>query len=177
MEKGIYHIKQFWKPALIIAVLVSLFFPLESSAGSIISITRSAFCKDIKHLEPVNLLEGRGRIENGKALFFWMEFQGGEDAFDLLMEKGHLPVSHIWRSGIIVIDKIPVGITPEKWLEHRESIKRHFKKHGFFTYRTFSFKEYFDSDHYEIVILDAYGKGVPRVGGTKAYRPSIRVHR
>ena len=38
-------------------------------------------------------------------------------------------------------------------------------------------KEYFDSDHYEIVILDAYGKGVPRVGGTKAYRPSIRVYR
>jgi hypothetical protein len=64
----------------------------------------------------------------------------------------------------------------EMWTEQADAIRNQFKKQGFFTWRTQSFKRNFKEGHWYVSVLDANKKPIRKSGsGTEAFRPEIVI--
>jgi len=144
-------------------------------AQALIQVTRSDFCRGIHNREPRDKVSGEVLTRPGQELYFWMEFTAGHPALDILEKGGELPIFHYWRKGIVVTDKPNVGITQEKWLETRDTIRSQVAEKGCFNWRTFSYKQNLESVTYTILILDANGDAVTSVGSGKPLKPEIKV--
>ena len=139
-------------------------------------VERESFCKGIREREPADPFTGVAEIKKGEGVFLWMEIKAGERALTMLEAKGQMCIYHAWASEKGVVDVIDIGIQKENWTEHVNAIKNQFKKQGFFTWRTQSFKRNFKEGRWYVSILDANKKPVRKVGsGTEASRPQIVI--
>jgi hypothetical protein len=94
----------------------------------------------------------------------------------MLEAKGQMSIYHAWASEKGVTDIIDIGLMKERWLELTSAIKNQFRKQGFFTWRTQSFKRNFKEGRWYVSILDANKKPVRKTGsGTEAFRPEIVI--
>jgi hypothetical protein len=144
-------------------------------AQALIQVTRSDFCRSIQNREPREKVSGEVLMKPGQELYFWMEFTAGQPALDILEKTGELPIFHHWRKGIVVTDKPNVGMTQEKWLENRGTIRSQVAEKGYFNWRTFSYKQNLESVTYTILMQDGNGDAVTSVGSGKPLRKEIKV--
>jgi hypothetical protein len=144
-------------------------------AQALIQVTRSDFCRSIQNREPKEKVSGEVKMKPGQELYFWIEFTAGQPALDMLEKKGELPIFHYWRKGIIVTDKPSVGITQERWLETRSTIRSQVAEKGFFYWRTFSYKQNLEPVTYTILIQDGNGNAVTSMGSDKQLRKEVKV--
>ena len=146
------------------------------NAQPLFEVERESFCKVIREREPVDPFTGIAEFRKGEGVFLWMEIRAGERALTMLEAKGRMPIYHAWASEKWVTDVINVGITKERWQELSNGIRSQFRKQGFFTWRTQSFKRNFKDGRWYVSILDANKKPVRKVGsGSEAFRPEIVI--
>ena len=81
------------------------------------------------------------------------EVVGKEAALRELETNGELPITHVWRRGIVVVGKRDVGITQAQWLKSKKQLETEVATQQFFTWRTFSYKEN-PNDSYLVSVLD-----------------------
>ena len=136
-----------------------------------IEITRADFCLGIKDREPLNIVRDSIRLAANSELFFWMEFQGGQKAIQTLEATGQLLVRHQWRRGIMVTDAIEVGITVDKWLEHRDAMRAQVREKGFFTYRTYSYRPFGNTIPTQSSPWMATDNAVYQIGSDRMFKP------
>jgi hypothetical protein len=166
------------KTPLQFALVLTAFFVLTTygMAQPLFEVERESFCKVIREREPVDSFTGPAEIKRGEGVFLWMEIKAGERALTMLEAKGQMPIYHAWASEKWVTDMIDIGITKERWLELSSAIKSQFRKQGFFTWRTQSFKRNFKEGRWYVSILDTNKKPVRKSGsGTEAFRPEIVI--
>ncbi|KNC67859.1 hypothetical protein [Pseudoalteromonas ardens] len=158
--------------------LLLMIFPVHVAfSKGVISISRASYALSVENREAVDLVSGSVFVKPNKELYFWFEFQGGQEALNILEQFGYLSVKTIWRSGITTTDNIEVGISQEKWLLNRRSLRKMFKEKGYFTFRTFSYKATLRNGKYEVLVKDGRNKAVSMIGENRAYRPSIKVRK
>ncbi len=154
-------------------------FSIFSTAGMaqpLFEVERESFCKGVREREPVDPLTTIAEIRKGEGVFLWMEIKAGERALTMLEAKGQMPIYHAWASETWVTDIIDIGITKDRWLEHASAIKAQFRRQGFFTWRTQSFKRNFREGLWYVSVLDANKKPVRKSGsGQEAFRPEIII--
>lgn len=168
------RIKIFYR---LIPVLILSFFPsVQSIAQPLFEVERDAFCRSVQRHEPQNPFSAIAEIKKGEGIFLWMEMKAGQRALAMLESKGEMPVYHAWASEIGVIDLINIGMTKERWLEQADAIRDEFKRRGFFTWRTQSYKKNLKEGRWYVSVLDANKKPVKKSGsGTEAFRPEIVI--
>jgi len=158
-----------------ILVVLHILVP-HANAQPLFEVERESFCKGVKDREPVNHFSNVTEIRKGEGVFLWMEIKAGERALTMLEAKGQMSIYHAWASEKGVTDIIDIGLTKERWLELTSAIKNQFRKQGFFTWRTQSFKRNFKEGRWYVSILDANKKPVRKTGsGTEAFRPEILI--
>ena len=165
----------FLMKASITCLLFAPCFVSLCEGDSLIQVTRSTFCGTVAEREPINIVSEEVQMKRSKELFFWMEYTAGKAALDYLEKHGELPIFHYWRRGIVVTDHPDVGITQEQWLENRDKIRARVEKKGFFTWRTFSYKQNIVPAKYNISVLDANEDAVASVGSNRPLRPEIKI--
>ncbi len=166
------------KVLLKIFIWAAFFFILASHghAQPLFEVEREAFCRSVQSHEPQNPFSGIAEIKKGEGIFLWMEMKAGERALTMLESKGEMPVYHAWASEIGVIDLINIGITKERWMEQADAIRDEFKRRGFFTWRTQSYKRNMKEGRWYVSVLDANKKPVRQSGsGTEVCRPEIVI--
>jgi len=167
------------KTPLQFALVLTAFFVLTTygMAQPLFEVERESFCKVIRERESVDsFITGVAEIKKGEGVFLWMEIKAGERALTMLEAKGQMSIYHAWASEKWVTDIVDIGITKERWLELSSAIKNQFRRQGFFTWRTQSFKRNFREGHWYVSILDANKKPVRKSGsGTEAFRPEIVI--
>lgn len=157
----------------LVALLV---VPISGMAQPLFEVERESFCKVIGEREPVDPFTGVAEIRKGEGVFLWIEIKAGERALTMLEAKGQMSIYHAWASEKWVTDIIDIGITKERWLELAGAVKNQFRKQGFFTWRTQSFKRNFKEGRWYVSILDANKKPVRKSGsGQEAFRPEIVI--
>lgn len=157
----------------LVALLV---VPISGMAQPLFEVERESFCKGIGEREPVDPFTGVVEIRKGEGVFLWIEIKAGERALTMLEAKGQMSIYHAWASEKWVTDIIDIGITKERWLELAGAVKNQFRKQGFFTWRTQSFKRNFKEGRWYVSILDANKKPVRKSGsGQEAFRPEIVI--
>ena len=145
-------------------------------AQPLFEVERESFCKGVQEREPMSPFSGVAEIKKGEGIFLWMEIKAGERALTMLEAKGQMSIYHAWASEKGVTDIIDIGLTKERWLELASAIKNQFRKQGFFTWRTQSFKRNFKEGRWYVSILDANKKPVRKTGsGTEAFRPEVVI--
>jgi len=155
---------------------VFVIIPAYGNAQPLFEVERESFCKGVQGHEPMNSFSGVAEIKKGEGVFLWMEIRAGERALTMLEAKGQMSIYHAWASEKGVTDIIGIGLTKERWLEIASAIKNQFRKQGFFTWRTQSFKRNFKEGRWYVSILDANKKPVRKTGsGTEAFRPEIVI--
>ena len=155
---------------------VFVIIPAYSNAQPLFEVERESFCKGVQEREPMSPFSGVAEIKKGEGIFLWMEIKAGERALTMLEAKGQMSIYHAWASEKGVTDIIDIGLTKERWLELASAIKNQFRKQGFFTWRTQSFKRNFKEGRWYVSILDANKKPVRKTGsGTEAFRPEIVI--
>ena len=162
---------------LTVVLIGSIAFPVTATAEAIIDIKRWTFCKGVQDREAKDAVSDTVYHGDVKELFFWMEIVGGREALATLEASGQLRIRHEWRRGIFVTDNIDVGITPDRWLEYREAIRKQVEEGGLFTYRTYSFKKNLRIGRYKIIVSDGHGNHVTELGGRGQFRPTIEISR
>jgi hypothetical protein len=168
------RIKIFLQINLILTVL--LIGISYGNAQPLFEVERESFCKGVQEHEPMNPFSGVAEIKKGEGVFLWMEIRAAERALTMLEAKGRMPIYHAWASEKGVTDMIDVGIKDETWTEQANAIRNQFKKQGFFTWRTQSFKRNFKEGHWYVSVLDANKKPIRKSGsGTEAFRPEIVI--
>jgi len=166
--------KTFFKFALLLMAFF-IFIP-HGHAQPLFEVERESFCKSVEGREPMDPFSGVAEIKKGESVFLWMEIRAGERALTMLEAKGQMSIYHAWASEKGVTDMIDIGIMKERWLELTDEIKIQFRKQGFFTWRTQSFKRNFKEGRWYVSILDANKKPVRKSGsGTEAFRPEIVI--
>lgn len=157
----------------LVALLV---VPIPGMAQPLFEVERESFCKGIGEREPVDPFTGVVEIRKGEGVFLWIEIKAGERALTMLEAKGQMSIYHAWASEKWVTDIIDIGITKERWVELAGAVKNQFRKQGFFTWRTQSFKRNFKEGRWYVSILDANKKPVRKSGsGQEAFRPEIVI--
>lgn len=157
----------------LVALLV---VPIPGMAQPLFEVERESFCKGIGEREPVDPFTGVVEIRKGEGVFLWIEIKAGERALTMLEAKGQMSIYHAWASEKWVTDIIDIGITKERWFELAGAVKNQFRKQGFFTWRTQSFKRNFKEGRWYVSILDANKKPVRKSGsGQEAFRPEIVI--
>jgi hypothetical protein len=155
---------------------VFVIIPAYSNAQPLFEVERESFCKGVQEREPMSPFSGVAEIKKGEGIFLWMEIKAGERALTMLEAKGQMSIYHAWASEKGVTDIIDIGLTKERWLELASAIKNQFRKQGFFTWRTQSFKRNFKEGRWYVSILDANKKPVRKTGsGTEAFRPEVVI--
>jgi len=155
---------------------VFVIIPAYGDAQPLFEVERESFCKGVQEREPMSPFSGVAEIKKGEGVFLWMEIRAGERALTMLEAKGQMSIYHAWASEKGVTDIIDIGLTKERWLELTSAIKNQFRKQGFFTWRTQSFKRNFKEGRWYVSILDANKKPVRKTGsGTEAFRPEIVI--
>jgi hypothetical protein len=148
----------------------------HGNAQPLFEVGRDSFCKGVQKHEPRNPFSEVAEIKNGEGVFLWMEIRAPERALTMLEAKGRMPIYHAWASEKGVTDIIDIGIKDEAWTEQADAIKNQFKKQGFFTWRTQSFKRNFKEGHWYVSVLDANKRPVRKSGsGTEVFRPEIVI--
>jgi hypothetical protein len=162
---------------LVIFVLAIIsIIPIPGMAQPLFEVERESFCKVIHEREAADPFTGVAEMKKGEGVFLWMEIKAGERALTMLEAKGQMPIYHAWASEKWITDIIDIGITKERWLELSGAIKNQFRRQGFFTWRTQSFKRNFKEGRWYVSILDANKKPVRKSGsGTEAFRPEIVI--
>ncbi len=166
------------KTLLQFAFVLMVFFIINAHADAqpLFVVERESFCKGIQGREPTDPFSGIAEIKKGEGVFLWMEIKAGERTLTMLKAKGQMSIYHAWASERGVTDMIDIGITKERWLELTHEIENQFRKQGFFTWRTQSFKRNFKEGRWYVSILDANKKPVRKSGsGTEAFRPEIVI--
>ena len=159
-----------------LALLVFILFIPDIHAQPLFEVERESYCKAIHDRKPIDPFTGIAEIKKGEGVFLWMEIKAGERALTMLETKGRMPIYHAWASDVGVTDRIDIGIAKEKWLEQVDAIRDEFKKRGFFTWRTQSFKRNFREGRWYVSVLDANKKPVRKSGsGQEAFRPEIVI--
>jgi hypothetical protein len=154
------------------------FYIIETFADAqpLFEVERDSFCRGIQDREPISPFSGVVEMKKGEGVFLWMEVRAGERALTMLEGKGQMSIYHAWASEFGVTDVIDIGITKERWLEAVSAIRNEFKKRGFFTWRTQSFKRNFKEGLWYVSILDANRRPVRKFGsGQEAFRPEIEI--
>jgi hypothetical protein len=154
------------------------FFIIQTFADAqpLFEVERDSFCRGIQDREPISPFSGVVEMKKGEGVFLWMEVRTGERALTMLEGKGQMSIYHAWASEFGVTDVIDIGITKERWLEAVGAIRIEFKKRGFFTWRTQSFKRNFKEGLWYVSILDANRRPVRKFGsGQEAFRPEIVI--
>lgn len=168
------RIKFFLQLSLILPVL--LIGISHGNAQPLFEVERESFCKVVEKHEPRNPFSDVAEIKKGEGVFLWMEIRAAERAMTMLEAKGQMPIYHAWASEKGVTDIIDIGIKDETWREQADAIRNRFRKQGFFTWRTQSFKRNFKEGHWYVSVLDANKKPVRKSGsGTEAFRPEIVI--
>jgi hypothetical protein len=161
---------------LAFVLLVFLIAISHGNAQPLFEVERESFCKGVQEREPMSPFSGVAEIKKGEGVFLWMEIRAGERALTMLEAKGQMSIYHAWASEKGVTDIIDIGLMKERWLELTSAIKNQFRKQGFFTWRTQSFKRNFKEGRWYVSILDANKKPVRKTGsGTEAFRPEIAI--
>ena len=170
----IYSMKTLFQFTLVLIA----FFIIETPAIAqpLFEVEREFFCRIIQDREPISPFSGVAEINRGEGIFLWMKIRAGGRALTMLEGKGQMSIYHAWASEFGVTDVIDIGITKERWLEQENAIRNEFKKQGFFTWRTQSFKRNFKEGRWYVSILDANKRPVCKYGsGTEAFRPEIVI--
>jgi hypothetical protein len=160
-----------------VLILLVLFIAIpQPHAQPLFEVERESFCRSVQGHEPLDPFSGMADIKKGDGIFLWIEIKAGERALTMLEAKGQMPIYHAWASEIGVEDMIDVGITKEKWSEQANAIRNELRRHGYFTWRTQSFKRNFKEGRWYVSILDANKRPVPKSGsGKEAFRPEIVI--
>lgn len=146
------------------------------NAQPLFEVERESFCRYIKGHEPVDPFVEVAEIKRGEGIFLWMEIVADKRALTMLEAKGELLIYHAWASDIGVTDIINIGIGKGLWEEKKVLIRDEFRRQGFFSWRTQSFKRNLKEGRWYISILDANKKPVFKRGaGREAVRPQIMI--
>jgi len=162
---------------LITLFLIGFFIGISDNyAQPLFEVERESFCRSVQGHEPLDTFSGMAYLKKGDGIFLWIEIKAGERALTMLEAKGQMPIYHAWASEIGVTDMIDVGITKENWSEQASAIRNELRRHGYFTWRTQSFKRNFKEGRWYVSILDANKRPVPKSGsGKEAFRPEIMI--
>lgn len=133
--------------------------------------------RDYSVIDPVdtNGVISRSKLTDSGHLYFSFKVVGSDAAVAYLKKNGRLEVeANVWANGI-KRDTIEIGITQQQWRDNSIALVDQFNNDGQFTWRTYLYITPYGDDVIEILIRDAFGKGVGPAGYSGSYRAIITV--